>query len=215
MYQSRSILTWFPQNFENEFIWLFAKKILIHLTFCPKKIQIHLTLCPKTYFFIWLSKNILFHLTVLSSDCIFLPQIFPIWARMNFFNVLLLFHLLRYLEGMRVSLHGTPHDGKDTRSVMLTLVPCICIVKKEGEWVRTSGLWGWMPDATESEQIKKLTKSPVWSSQSLISGLIAPCPLQMAWSPLSCMASILSWLFAGRIANKASLYLKSVACPLH
>ena len=36
---------------------------------------------------------------------------------MNFFNVLLLFHLLRYLEGMRVSLHGTPHDGKDTRSV--------------------------------------------------------------------------------------------------
>ena len=52
---------------------------------------------------------------------------------MNFFNVLLLFHLLRYLEGMRVSLHGTPHDGKDTRSVMLTLVPCICIVKKEGD----------------------------------------------------------------------------------
>ena len=55
---------------------------------------------------------------------------------MNFFNVLLLFHLLRYLEGMRVSLHGTPHDGKDTRSVMLTLVPCICIVKKEGVWIR-------------------------------------------------------------------------------
>ena len=80
MYQSRSILTWFPQNFENEFIWLFAKKILIHLTFCPKQIQIHLTFCPKnenkfiwlcaqkhtfssdspkTYYFIWL----FFHLT--------------------------------------------------------------------------------------------------------------------------------------------------------
>ena len=47
-----------------------------------------------------------------------------------------------FIGGMRVYLYGAPHDGKDIRSVKLTLVPFICIVKKEEEWARTSGLWG-------------------------------------------------------------------------
>ena len=41
------IFIWFPRHSKTESIWLFSKKILIHLIFYPKKIQIHLTFFQK------------------------------------------------------------------------------------------------------------------------------------------------------------------------